>query len=63
MAMTVATPSTPTEDPEAGMTLAPPGRTAARDPGRLEAALQATSQLAVLWAFGLALLLILAHRA
>lgn len=37
------------------------GRPARREPGPLETALQAASRLAVLWAFGLALLLILAH--
>ncbi len=60
--MTVAPSLNPPEIPENATTLAPPGRAAVRDPGRLEAALQATSRLAVLWAFGLALLLILAHR-
>ena len=39
------------------------GRPNTGEPGVLETALQAVSRLAVVWAFGLALLLILAHRA
>ncbi len=59
----MAIPPPPTDIPPNLSAPASSRKAAARDQGLLDAALAATSQLAVLWAFGLALLLILAHRA